>query len=1123
MNEERENAYYELINTLLACPSGEEQEILNAQPNLLDAGLVETMLQVAAQLIVQGNLETSNQLMNVAGQILGVYVNTPLQKTYGNSSSWKQLEADQLIKQGFEAFQGGKLQAALLLWEQALAIYLSIQNRQGEVQSLIKMGIAYYFLGDYNQAIEYGQQGLAIAREIDDSHSEGQALNNLGLAYSDLGDYSKAIEYYQQSLVIKQTIQDRLGEENSLRNLGNAYSSLGDYNQAIEYHQQSLSIARQIGNRHGEGQALGNLGDIYEKLGNYSKAIELHQRSLIIMQELGNRLGEGTSLANLGSAYYDLGNYNQVIEYHQKSVAIAREMGHRNGEGISLGAIGNAFRALGNYDIAIEYHQQSLIIAQEIKSRELEADALRCLGNAYDALGYYNKAIKYHLQSLTIAQEIGNREAEATALGSLGLAYDILGSYAQAIDYHRQYLLIAREIGLRGEEANALSHLGWAYNALGDYIRAIKYHQQSLEIAREIGNRSAEETALANLGLNYDALGDDSKAIELHCQSLEIAREIGDRRGEEEALGNIGLIYYSRGDYIQAIDYYEQARAIAQEIKDRRGEGMSLNNIGLAYDAFGNYTKAIEYFQQSLAIAQNTQDKREQWASLNNLGYIFLRSGNLIAAEQALNTAMKICESLRTSLGSRDSEKVSIFETQIGTYQLLQLVLTTQNKTDAALEIAERGRARAFVELFATRLSDDQAQITPLTLKQIQHIAQQQNSTLVEYSIIDAGKLLIWVIKPNGEIAYYQIELEPLEQQNTSLSDLIIQSRESLGLEAHLHSAKTTTIPDIQQTVKHISQPLRQLHQLLIEPIAEHLPTNPNAHVIFIPQGALFLVPFPALQDAEGKFLIEKHTIVTAPSIQVLELTQKRSRETRETSPEALVVGNPKMPIIPLSEPPVQLQDLAWAKTEVNAIAPLLNTQAITGADATKVYIKEQMPKARLIHLATHGLLDDIRQLGVPGAIALAPSEEDNGFLTAGEILEMKLNAQLVVLSACSTGQGKITGDGVIGLSRSLIAAGVNSVIVSLWSVGDQSTAFLMVKFYQNLQQGMEVAVALNEAQRWLLGITKLEMEAWVQANQDVLSPTLRINLHRQLNKLSPDDQPFQNPQHWAAFCAIGQ
>ena len=176
-----------------------------------------------------------------------------------------------------------------------------------------------------------------------------------------------------------------------------------------------------------------------------------------------------------------------------------------------------------------------------------------------------------------------------------------------------------------------------------------------------------------------------------------------------------------------------------------------------------------------------------------------------------------------------------------------------------------------------------------------------------------------------------------------------------------------------------------------------------------------------------------------------------------------------------------------------------------------------------MIHLATHGLLDDIRQLGIPGAVALAPSDDDNGFLTAGEIYDMKLNADLVVLSACSTGQGKITGDGVIGLSRCLIAAGVKSVIVSLWSVSDLSTALLMVKFYQILQQGVAATVALNEAQRWLLGVTKKELEVWVKTNEKFFDVTLKMNLNRRLRQLDDNGKLFQHPRYWAAFFAIGQ
>ncbi|NES25285.1 MAG: CHAT domain-containing protein, partial [Symploca sp. SIO3E6] len=264
---------------------------------------------------------------------------------------------------------------------------------------------------------------------------------------------------------------------------------------------------------------------------------------------------------------------------------------------------------------------------------------------------------------------------------------------------------------------------------------------------------------------------------------------------------------------------------------------------------------------------------------------------------------------------------------------------------------------------------------------------------------------------------------------------------------------------------------LKQLHQLLIEPIADLLPSDPNARVIFIPQEELFLVPFPALQDESGKHLIKKHTILTAPSIQVLELTRQQrqklgSWESGVANGEYIVVGNPTMPKVAPTpgESPEPLEPLPGAEEEATEIASLLNTQAIIGSQATETAIVEQMSKARLIHLATHGLLNNLYNADIPGAIALAPSSKDDGLLTASEILNLKLNAELVVLSACNTGQGRITSDGVIGLSRSLFTAGVPSVIASLWKVPDEPTAFLMKNFYKNLRKKPDKAQALRQA-----------------------------------------------------------
>ncbi len=202
-----------------------------------------------------------------------------------------------------------------------------------------------------------------------------------------------------------------------------------------------------------------------------------------------------------------------------------------------------------------------------------------------------------------------------------------------------------------------------------------------------------------------------------------------------------------------------------------------------------------------------------------------------------------------------------------------------------------------------------------------------------------------------------------------------------------------------------------------------------------------------------------------------------RQRQRINTSPqnladeEALIVGNPDMPSIWSSREETfkPLSNLPGAAIEAQAIAKFFGTQALTHSQATEITLKQQMPHARVIHLATHGLLEygSPQTSGVqdaPGAIALAPGNGEDGLLTADEIQQLSLTAELVVLSACDTGLGQITGDGVIGLSRSLITAGAPSVIVSLWSVPDAPTADLMIEFYRQWRSGLDKAQALRQA-----------------------------------------------------------
>ncbi|MEG4111868.1 MULTISPECIES: CHAT domain-containing protein [unclassified Microcoleus] len=701
----------------------------------------------------------------------------------------------------------------------------------------------------------------------------------------------------------------------------------------------------------------------------------------------------------------------------------------------------------------------------------------------------YSKAIACYQQNLELARLSRDRAREGYALNNLGATYYAIGDYEKAISYHQQRLAQAESRADLLGKGQAFIGLGAAYGAIGNYKKAIEYYEQSLEVAYSLKSADLEASVLRNLGLVYYAQKEYHKAVEYQEQSLAIAKQQRDRRGEALALSNLGLVHYSLTNYAQAIDEQKQSLAMALELRDRFVQGRALENLGIAYYAVKNYSQAIESYQKSLAIARELSDRHAEGRALSNLGDAFYKAKQPAEAIKAFFLAIEIWESLRSNLNNNDLNLISIFETQETSYSTLQEVLANQNQHKEALEIAERGRAQAFVRLLTHRFSAQSAhatlkssetQIKPIDIPEIQQIAKEHNSTLVSYSLIKEvieadgqrklqdSELYIWVTQPTGKIEFRRISLKRLAEEKTSLKALITQGRcfipSCLRNKQRSQPATnpTPTKPLVDQ--RFLDPSLQELYQLLIEPIADLLPQDPASRITFIPHESLFLVPFAALQDTSGNYLIERHTILTAPSIQVLSLTKKQQQLA--SGKGALVVGNPTMPSVAFTtnQPPQQLSSLPHAEAEAIAIAQLLNAEPLTGDKATKVAVLQQIERSRIVHLATHGILDDVEGLGVPGVIALAPSKDDSGLLTASEIFNLRLNAELVVLSACNTGRGRITGDGIIGLSRSFIAAGVPSVVVSLWSVTDESTAELMAEFYRQMQLTPDIAQALRKA-----------------------------------------------------------
>ncbi len=841
----------------------------------------------------------------------------------------------------------------------------------------------------------------------------GNALNNLGIIEMRFGNFKAAIAHYQNSLATQQSLKNPRLDATSWNNIGDVYAMQGDYTTALTTYEKSLALSRQVGNRNQIAATVSNIAQVYQAQGQLQRSLTTNQEALTMLREIGDRQQEATALNNRATTHVALAQYDQAKQGLDRALTIYRELDDKAGEATSLNNLAIVVGQAGDYDQSIKLHEQSLAILNQSGDREKAATVLGNLGRAYVDLAQYAKGIEYYNKSLAIHESIGAAPGALSTQGNLAGIYRTLGQYDKSLALYRS--VVARSTAI-GENTTLGIALAGSANILlerQDFAAANTAIQQALTIHRNSGAKRSEIYDLRILGKLQAAQGQPDQALATLQQGLNLTKDVGPL--EESLL----------------------AQDLAQLQLDRR-----------------QYAAAQTYANQAIGIAKKAKYQDIVGTSLTILGQAKLASNQAGAAIAPLQEAVGVWEKLRPGL--KDSDQVSLFDTQAQTYKSWQQALVAQGQSSQALEVAERGRARAFVELFATKTGQNPATLTAPTLTQMQTLAQQQQATLVEYAQVDDRTLYIWVIKPTGEVIFRQVQLPP---QARSLVAMVQESRSQMGVRGRpsIKVAAVNERPEASDQTAQIPQ-LQALHQLLIAPIAQDLPRDPNQTVIFMPQGGLFYVPFAALEDAQGKVLIEQHTIAIAPSIQSLELTSQLKSRSAPTGGN-LIVGNPTI------FPSLELPTLPGAEAEAKAVSSLLQTAPLLGDRATKSVILNQMTQARIIHFATHGLLDTYRG-DVPGAVVLAAGKsEGDSLLTSSEIADLKLKADLVVLSACSTGKGDITGDGVIGLSRSLFLAGVPSVMVSLWDVDDAATAQLMTAFYRHWQSGkLNKAQALRQA-----------------------------------------------------------
>lgn len=998
--------------------------------------------------------------------------------------------------------------AAAERFEQLVEVARKIPDRTLEGKALASLGEEYDALGRGDAALDALRQGITIAREVGDLLGEAMALRKLGLALLKRGDVLDGIDLLDQGLTRTEEVIAEWERQGVIQGQEEVHASLREGLQVLGSHllsvaalvfagpesgtppplsppsssggaiegvrqimERTLERARRENDRASEAKVLASLARLATNRGDAAAAAATAGEALAAARASHQEEAEAAALLVLATVSQEP---DQAILYGREGLALAEKRNDRAGQAVLLAGLGASLLAKRDLPDAVETSEKAVALARELQIPDVELFAVQVLGTASGLRLDNDGVIRWSAEALRLARSTNDRHAEAEAHRNLGTAYQDQGDYLRAIQHCR----LATGPGDPGRVTFALECLAGSYMALGDLARAGENARRAVESAQESGDTGLLLPAQGIEAQQLVLAGDFPKAADRYRRLAGLWAE-----SKEPFAGAMVEVLQGSAKALSqdpqgAVVHLERASRLLEAADGSEPDPFREElRLGVSSMLVSQYL-ACGKSEQALAHARQAAEKsaipERRAARLNDLGHALFASGQLAAAEEILRQAVAEWEKSRARLGPEARlERTTALDVQELTYELLQEVLVARGKAEEALEYAERGRARALVEVLASR---GQSPASPLGADTIRRIAREKNVTLVEYSILydqlgillpsrvqgtQPGlekRLLIWVVRPTGEITLRTVDLADFRaREQVSLASLVLDFRDSIP-----RGGRGVVLPP-QILDKGW---LRRLHRLLIVPIADLLPRESEGRVVFIPQGPLFLVPFAALEDATGRFLVEKHTILAAPSIESLTAIQPERGKPLWAAGDALVVGNPRVASELELMLEAKLPDLLGAATEAEAIAREFQVEPLLGEKATREAVLRLLPERRFIHLATHGFAERLGDPDIPGALALSPSKDDDGLLTAREILDLRLRADLAVLSSCDTGKGRITSDGLVGLSRSFIEAGASNVVVSLWSIDDPSTSRLMTDFYRRLRGGAGVAEALSQAMR---------------------------------------------------------
>lgn len=908
---------------------------------------------------------------------------------------------------------------------------------------------------------------------------------------------------------------------------GEEYLKAGDFNKAIKEFGKSLGLAEDYDYQEGKILCLMRLGLLHWNTGELEESSQFYRSALSTAEkyEFETYAKECLKLLDIysfylkGKEYRASGNYQESIGYFQQAVDLAKKIRSEAHELKCLRQMSICYLETSKIQMFFSLNEEALRLAIQLNYKKEKIRCLNNIGIYQKKIGNFSEALNCYQEALIDANNCGYNEEKSAILNNIGNIYKNMGNFSRSLQYLSQALEIDKSLDAGIDIVIDLINIGETYRARGlyssnltDYEKALSNFSDCLRFLENLRNKIKDinllemirTRVLNNIGTTYLNLKKYGYALNFFKNGYFDALAINDL----EALGmiscNLGIVHFIKEDYRKASTFYKEAIRIGEKTKASNILWEAYFGLGNCFEKFGELQKAVEYYQNSIEEIDNIRSRiyidsfkagfaRDKlYVHETLIGHLYSLGKKGISRdnnekifsimekakaraflESIGNSHFNIMEKLSPEIKEREKElsnRISSILHSLSNYELNEREREEKNKDYDQAEneyMLLISRIRTEIPEVASMISPE-----PCHLDIIQNELLDNNSALIEYFLGEQKSYIFFISKKCIEI-------------------FLLPSRQQIQ-------------KSIKGYIKEISDPPRgkyrgilagkRLYREFFSPVAKILPESVD-HLIIVPDGVLYYLPFESLivdsedQSCTAQYLVEKYKISYAPSSSSL-LFLKKNREKKQFPMALFAMGNPnydlrKKPDTENGLPSKILKEiyenqgfefspLPYSEKEIKNISKFFpkNKQKIYLENQAKeeVIKNASLENYQIIHLACHSLLDERFPFRSALVLTVDKDSEEDGFLLVREINNLRLSAEMIVLSACQTGRGRLENiEGVLGLPRIFFYCGARSVVSCLWKINDKSTTKFMSFFYKYLSQGESKSQALRLAKLALL------------------------------------------------------